>query len=158
MKKIKLYLDTSVVSALDDPKKPERKQDTHTFWDDVKVGMYEIYLSDVVFKEINKCNQSKQDALYGYLNEIEYVSINTNEEIEIIANHIIQLGILQRKKFDDCMHIGCSVVSNSDYLVSWNFNDLVNIKTVNGVRAVTNLLKYKSIDIIPPLMLINKED
>lgn len=35
---------------------------------------------------------------------------------------------------------------------------LVNIKTINGVRAITNLSGYNSIDLVPPTMLIQGDD
>jgi hypothetical protein len=35
---------------------------------------------------------------------------------------------------------------------------MVNIKTINGVRAITNLYGYNNIDIVQPAMLVIKED
>jgi hypothetical protein len=35
---------------------------------------------------------------------------------------------------------------------------MVNVKTIRGVRAITNLQGYKDIDIILPTMLIQNEE
>lgn len=35
---------------------------------------------------------------------------------------------------------------------------MVNIKTINGIRAITNLSGYKNIDIVQPTMLIQGDD
>jgi len=158
MKKIRLYLDTSVISHLEAPDTPEKMRETLALWEDIKAGKYEIVLSGVVDKELNDCHEPKRQILYDFLAMIDYSKVIVNDEVRNIADEIIKLDILKPKHYLDCSHIGCAIISQSDYIVSWNFKHLVNIKTVNGVRAITNLFNYKPIDIIPPSMLVNKED
>ena len=38
-----------------------------------------------------------------------------------------------------------AVECSCDCIVSWNFKHIVNIKTIRGVRAITNLKGYKPI-------------
>jgi predicted nucleic acid-binding protein len=158
LKRLKLFLDTSVISHLDAPDTPEKMQDTHRLWDEIKSGVYDIVISDIVIEEIMRCPQPKLDILLGFLAEIEYRRIDSNDEIEAIAAQIIRLEILKEKSRDDCMHIGAAVASGCDYLVSWNFKHMVNVKTIKGVRAVSNILGYNSIDIVQPTMLVERED
>jgi hypothetical protein len=68
------------------------------------------------------------------------------------------MKILTAKSFDDCIHIATAVVNECNYIVSWNFKHIVNVKTIRGVRAVTDLQGYKNIDIIQPTMLIEHEE
>ena len=157
MKKIRLYLDTSVISALDDPKKPERMKETYLFWEEVKAGKYEIVLSSVVADEINKCKQPKRDNMFTIVNTIGHKNILVNETIREIAEEIIKLKILKKKHRDDCLHIGSAIFGECDCIVSWNFRHLVNYKTIRGVRVVTGILNYKNIDILSPTMMISKE-
>ena len=156
MNKLKLFIDTSVISHLDALDAPEKMQDTHRLWDEIKTGLYDILISDIVIDEIICCPQPKLDKLLGYLAEIEYKRIDSNNEIEEIASQIIKLKILKEKSRDDCMHIGAAIAGKCDYLVSWNFKHMVNVKTIKGARAVTNLLGYNSIDIVQPTMLVEK--
>ena len=86
------------------------------------------------------------------------ILLDGNSEVESVANQIIQLGILTQKSFDDCLHIAHAVVSGCDYIVSWNFKHMVNIKTIRGVRAITNLSGYDNIEIVAPPMLLESED
>ena len=158
MKKIRLYLDTSVISHLEASDTPEKMQESLALWEDIKVGKYEIFLSSVVFEELNDCYEPKRQLLYKLVEQIEFNQLEVNEAVREIADEIIRLGILKFKHLRDCFHIGCAVTNQCDYIVSWNFKHMVNIKTVKGVRAITNLLEYKPIDIISPSMLINKED
>lgn len=102
--------------------------------------------------------QPKLNMLLGFLAEINYQRVDSNDEIEEVAEQIIKLKILKEKSRDDCMHISAAVVCACDYLVSWNFKHMVNVKTIKGVRAVTNLFGYNNIDIIQPTMLVEKED
>ena len=154
MKKIKLYLDTSVISALDDPKKPERMQETHLLWEDIKADKYEIVISFVLIDEVEKCKQPKRDKMYDFLSTIKYEKIEANETIQNIADEVFKLGILPKKSRNDRLHIGSALVSSCSYIISWNFKHLVKIKTVNGVRAITSLYGYNPIDIIAPSSLI----
>ena len=40
----------------------------------------------------------------------------------------------------------------------WNFRHLVNIQTINGIRAITNLQGYSPIDIVSPEMMFQEEE
>ena len=150
MKKLKLYLDTSVISALDDPKKPDRMQETWVFWNDLEERKFDVVVSSVLIREIDRCRQPKRDKLYEFLSSIEYEKVEEDNEIKSLSDYIISLGILTKKSRNDSLHIACAIVSSCNYIISWNFKHLVNIKTVSGVRAITNLKGYNTIDIIAP--------
>ena len=158
MKKLSIYLDTSVISYLDAKDIPEKMRDTITLWEDIRQGKYDVYVSDVTLEEINECGKPKRDVMFKYLSEIEYKTLSINIEAEELAKKIIEMGILKQKSYDDCVHIAIAVVNNCNYIVSWNFKHLVNIKTINGVRAITNLNGYRLIDLVPPTMLIQGDD
>ena len=154
MKKNRLYLDSSVISHLEAPDTPEKMQETLLLWNDIKNGKYDIVISSVLIEEIDKCHQPKRNKMYEFLGDIEYERIATDDGIKNIADEIIRLGILTEKSRYDCLHIACALVSSCNYIVSWNFKHLVNIKTVNGVRAITNIFGFNNIDIIAPPSLL----
>jgi hypothetical protein len=141
MKKLKLYLDTSVISHLHQPDAPDKMADTLLLWE-----------------EISRCTPEKQELLISYLSEIQYTIIHGESEIFNVADIIIQMGILRPKSYDDCVHIASAVISECDYIVSWNFKHMVNVKTINGVRAISLLHGYKQVDIIQPAMLVQLEE
>jgi predicted nucleic acid-binding protein len=153
-----MYFDTTIVNYLDYPEKPEKERDTLMLWEEAKSGKYEIVLSEVFFKELNRCPEPKRQKMLDKLEEITYTVIDINEDTERIANEIIRLGILSDKQYDDCSHIGCAIYSQCDCLVSWNFKHLANNKTIKGVRSITNLLGYKTIDIVSPPMVLATEE
>lgn len=136
---------------------PERMKDTLELWKDFANGKYDIYLSQVTLDEIGKCSEPKRSVLYDYLSDIDYTKLEINEEILELAQKIIDMGILRPKSFDDCQHIAAAAVNGCDCIISWNFKHIVNIKTIRGVRAITNLEGYKGIDIINPSVLLESE-
>lgn len=157
MRKLKVYLDTSVISYLQQEDAPERMKDTLELWKDFVNGKYDIYLSQVTIDEIGKCGEPKRSFLYDHLSDIDYTRLEITAEILELAQKIVDMGILRPKSFDDCQHIAAAVVNGCDCIISWNFKHIVNIKTIRGVRAITNLEGYKEIDIINPSALLESE-
>lgn len=158
MRKIKVYLDTSVISYLDQVDAPEKTKETQELWEQFEDGEYDVYLSQITLNEVEQCPEPKRSLLYDYLGKIEFTTLEVDEESIEIAQRIIDLGILKAKSFDDCQHIAIAVVNDCDIVLSWNFKHMVNIKTIRGVRAITNLEGYKDIEIVSPSVLLEGED
>ncbi len=158
MRKIKVYLDTSVISYLQQEDSPERMKDTLALWEQFESGKFDIYLSQVTLDEVGECREPKRTLLFKYLSRINYTKLEITTETIKLANQIIKMGILTPKSFDDCQHIATAVVYGCDCIISWNFKHIVNIKTIRGVRAITNLEGYKSIDIMNPSVLLGGDE
>ena len=105
MRKLKVYLDTSVVSYLYQVDAPEKMQNTLDLWDLFRNNVYEVYISDIVIREISGCNAEKLKILLDYLEQIDYNIIETDEDTVELAGKFIDFGILKQKSFDDCQHI-----------------------------------------------------
>ena len=158
MRKLKVYLDTSVVSYLYQVDAPEKMQNTLDLWKLFKNKVYEVYISDIVIREISGCNEEKLKILLDYLDQIEYNIIETDEDTVELAGKFIDFGILKQKSFDDCQHIAAAILAGCDIITSWNFKHIVNVKTVRGVKVITTLEGYKDLLIYPPSVLIECED
>lgn len=157
MRKLSVYLDTSVISYLQQEDAPERMEDTLVLWKKFEANDFNIYLSQVTLNEVEQCPEPKRSILYEYLSRIDYEILTIDEEIMELAQKIIDMGILTPKSFDDCQHIAAAVVHNCDCIISWNFKHIVNIRTIRGVRAITNLEGYKDIEIVNPSVLLESE-
>lgn len=158
MRKLKVYLDTSVVSYLYQVDAQEKMQNTLDLWELFKNKVYEVYISDIVIKEISGCNEEKLKILLDYLDQIDYNIIETDEDTVELAGKFIDFGILKQKSFDDCQHIAAAILAGCDIITSWNFKHIVNVKTVRGVKVITTLEGYKDLLIYPPSVLIESED
>ena len=153
-RRLKIYLDTSVISHLKQDDVPEKMADTLRLWDIFKQGIYDVCLSQVTLQELDECPEPKRSLLKEYLNAIEYNIYDITEEVLDIADQLIELKVLTKKSYDDCLHIGCAVANGCDCIISWNFKHLVNIRTIRGVRGITNLRGYKTLDILNPSVLL----
>lgn len=157
-RKLKVYLDTSVISHLMQEDVPEKMADTRQLWEMFKNGKYDVYVSTVTLREIEKCPEPKKTQLIDCLNEIQFTTLDITDDIVAIAEKIINMGILTKKSFDDCQDIGAAIISECDCIISWNFKHIVNVKTIRGVRAITNLEGYKMIEIWNPSVLLESEE
>ena len=158
MRKLKLYLDTSTISHLFAEDVPDKMADTNRLWSKLIDGEYEIVISPVVVNEIKKCSEPKQTQMVKRLDELRFRVLTETDEVKILAAEYIKGGVLTEKSRDDCLHIAYAVIDNCDAIVSWNFKHLVNFKTINKVRVVNTIQRYKEIGIITPTMLIEEED
>ncbi|MBQ3687949.1 MAG: type II toxin-antitoxin system VapC family toxin [Treponema sp.] len=151
LNKTKVYLDTSVISYLEQKDAPEQMQITRNVWDTFKSGKYDIYISDVVIRELSKCSDSQKRALLlSHLDEIDYKLVDVTHEVFAFAEQMIDFGILKKKSFDDCQHIAAAVISNCDVIISWNFKHIVNYDTIKGIKILTTTEGYKDILIYSP--------
>ena len=158
MRKLKLYLDTSVISHLFAEDVPDKMQDTLDFWEDLKSGKYEIIISTLVLEEINKSSEPKRANMLLALEDINYKTVPLDLEIEKIAREIVNRGILTEKSLDDCRHIATAVVEDCSFIISWNFKHIVKRKTISGVREITISKNHRSMDIYSPTIFLDREE
>lgn len=157
-RKLKVYLDTSVISYLQQEDSPERMKDTLALWEQFRKGKYEVCLSQVTLDEVGECREPKRAVLYEYLSKIQYTKLAITEEVLSVAEHIVEMGILTSKSIDDCQHIATAVVHSCDCIISWNFKHIVNIRTIKGIREITHLEGYEDIEIMNPSILLGGEE
>lgn len=142
-----IYLDTSVPSAYFDDKSPERRELTKQFWK--KLEKFNVFISTLVVKEINQINdEAKKKSLFHLLEGVR--PLNIDEECEYLADEYVNKRIFSEKNRDDALHIAVAVVNAVDYLVSWNFEHIVKVKTRRMVEVIDAEKNYKSIEIIAP--------
>jgi len=157
MNRLKIYLDTSVISHLDAPDTPEKMRDTLRLWDMLESGWYDVVLSETVLDELEACSEPKKSIIKANLNNIKYEIAATNDALRSLAGKFIDFGILKEKSFDDCRHIAAALLSGCDIVVSWNFKHFVNAKTIRGTRSIAATGGFRDIMICTPTMLVEGE-
>lgn len=158
MKKLKIYLDTSVISYLLAEDTPEKMADTHKLWEQIKAGEYNVALSTVTLDELNRCPEPKRQQLIRFIDQINFEMQTITDDSLTLAEKFIDFGILRKKSMDDCQHLAAAILSGSDVVVSWNFKHIVNAKTIKGMRIITTAEGYKDVIICSPTMLIEGEE
>lgn len=140
MRKIKIYLDTSVISFLYADDVPELRRVTEEFFAHVKEGKrFDVYISDVVINEISKTNERyKKERLLSVIESYEIIKCSNDRDIEIgvLAETYLNRGVVPKSKIEDALHIAYAVIFEMDILLSWNFRHLANIKREREVKIV----------------------
>ena len=144
--KAKVYLDTSVISALYDDRTPERMQLTKSAWD--TLDDYQVYISELVEDELNAAPKDRRKKFIDTVSEFQILQVL--EEAKELANNYISEEIFPEKYRDDALHVAIATVNDIKYLLSWNFKHLVKVKTRKMVSLVNTKLDYNEIEIIAP--------
>ena len=158
MKKTKLYLDTSVPSFLFADDSQEKREVTIQFWEILKLGLYEIIISDILLTEISRSETPSSQELENKLAEIVVKIISVNEDIFSLAQKYIEEGIIPQKYQDDALHIALAAYNEADALISWNFKHMVKLKTIRGVNGINRMLGFKELEILTPQSWIQEDN
>jgi len=149
--KLKVYLDTSVISALFDERNPERKSLTESFFKES--NDFEIFISNITIAEIEKTPDEKiKRKMKEKIKDFSILTISN--EIEELGNSLIEKGAINKSYSEDAYHIAIAIINEMDYLLSWNFRHIVRNKTRDIVRMINTLNNLKQISIITPAELI----
>jgi predicted nucleic acid-binding protein len=146
-RKLRLYLDTSVFSALYDERAPERQRLTQEFW--AKLPDYEKLCSQLTLEELRRVRDpSLRERLLNLTASFQVLPIGAGEHE--LARAYVAAGVVPLRYVADALHLAAAVLGGADILVSWNFKHLVRRSTrllVNYVNASRGL---PSLEILAP--------
>lgn len=155
MVKLKIYLDTPVISHLQQEDVPEKMQETRELWEQLnKRKDVEIIVSTLVFTELYRCNEQKLHFLLDKLAQLDYQEVPITKSVRELANFYLENNVLKKKSTDDLMHIAAATLNGCRYIISWNFKHFVNPKTINAVNAINLTLNLPQIGIFSPTMML----
>lgn len=152
IKKLKLYLDTTIFNFVFADDAPKERDLTRKFFQQIKE--YDIYISDIVIKEIARCYPSKREKLLALIEANDLEELALDDAAETLARRYIKEGIIPSKYMNDAYHIAVASVAGIDVILSWNFDHIVKLKTKREVVGINMLMGYGSIDIYSPLEVV----
>ncbi|HUT33259.1 MAG TPA: PIN domain-containing protein [Planctomycetota bacterium] len=145
--KLRVYLDTSVFSALFDDRVPERRAATEEFW--MRSGDFDLLTSRLAAEELGRTQDMELRAkLVGLLEGINILPVT--EEMTNLARRYVADGIFSEDMFDDAVHVAAAVLSRQDILLSWNFKHLVNRRRRAQINQTSVLLGLPTIEVAAP--------
>ena len=165
MKKLKVYLDTSIINFLIVEDSPDYRVDTELFFETViATNKIESYVSRVVFEEINNTVEiNKREELLNIFKKYPHIKTLVAEdknvkEIEYLVNEYINNKIIPVKKIADAFHVAYSTVFEMDILLSWNFKHLANVNKEQKISIVNKMNGYNyPFRMANPLEVFNDE-
>ncbi len=150
--KISLYLETSVVGAYLDNSEPFRRDLTIRWWEH-ELGEYRACSSILVQRELERLPEPHRT---GYLNLVQPLEqLDLTEEAAILADGYIDRGIFSRKYIADAIHVAIASIHKIDYLVTWNFGHLANVRKQARLRRFNTDAGFFSPTIITPEFLVH---
>ena len=153
MKKLRIYVDTSVIGGCFDP---EFEKWSNGLFIDFERGIFLPLTSFVVEKEISSAPQEVQDKFTKFL-KFKPEIIQVNEEILEILTGYQKRAILKPKFANDLLHIAIASYANADVLVSWNFRHIVRFDKILLYNSVNIELGYRPIQIYSPREVTKNE-
>lgn len=147
MPKIKVYLDTSVVSAYFDNREPFRKDLTIKWWKN-KIKGFDKCISNVTLNELKQDREPKRSL---YLKLVKgFTNLKITSSVEKLAEAYMNEKIIPRKYIADAFHIAIASIHKIDYLVTWNINHMAAVSKREEIKKVTFSKKIFVPDIVTP--------
>ena len=69
---------------------------------------------------------------------------------ETLARKYVESGVVVETFYADALHLAIASAHGTDYLVSWNFRHIVNVRTRRLVASVNVNNGFRPLDIIAP--------
>jgi predicted nucleic acid-binding protein len=153
MHAISLYLDTSVIGGYHDS---EFMADTRALWRLKEAGVYRFVSSSLVLDELVRAPEKVRDLVATCFEPEDVLDVSVEMEdlaAEYMAHKVVPVGYA-----DDAQHVAVCCVARIDYLVSWNFKHMTNVRREAGFNAVNVLQGYPPVRIVAPTFLIHGHD
>ena len=151
--KLSLYLETSVVGAYLDNGEPFRRDLTIRWWEH-ELSEYRAVISPLVVSELQRLSEPHRSAYLKLVNGLEQVELT--EEAAILAEGYVSRGIFHRKFIADALHVAVASFHKIDYLVTWNFGHLANVRRQARIRLFNTAAGFFVPMIVTPEFLVSE--
>jgi predicted nucleic acid-binding protein len=149
-----LYLETSVLGAYLDNGDPFRRDLTMHWWER-ELSEYRAVVSLLVQRELERVPEPHRTGYLGLLSSIEQVELT--EEAAILAEGYLARGIFHRRYLADALHVALASFHKIDYLVTWNFGHLANVRRQARIRLFNTAAGFFVPMIVTPEFLVSQE-
>jgi predicted nucleic acid-binding protein len=150
--KLSLYIETSVIGAYLDNGDAFRRDVTIRWWEH-ELSEYRVFSSLLVQRELERIDEPHRS---GYLNLIKPLEqLDIPEEAVILAEGYIERGIFHRKYIADALHVALAAFHKIDYLVTWNFGHIANVRKQARLRMFNTAAGFFSPVIVTPEFLVH---
>lgn len=148
-----IYLETSVIGAYLDNGDPFRR-DLTIRWQEHEMREYDAYISPLVARELERTTEPYRTA---YLKLIQdFPMLELTDEAAILADGYVSRAIFHRKYIADALHTALASIHKIDYLVTWNFGHLANVRRQARIRLFNTTAGFFTPMIVTPEFLVSE--
>ena len=148
-----LYLETSVIGAYLDNGEPFRRDLTIRWWEH-EMTEYRAVVSPLVQRELERVPEPHRTGYLKLLEPLEQLELA--DEASILAEGYISRGIFHRKYIGDALHVAVASLNKIDYLVTWNFGHLANVRRQARIRLFNTAAGFFVPMIVTPEFLVSE--
>lgn len=149
-----LYLETSVVGAYLDNGEPFRRDLTIRWWEH-EMPQYRAVVSPLVVRELERVPEPHRTGYTRLVTPLEEVELT--DEAVILAEGYIERAIFHRKYLADALHVAIASLHKIDFLVTWNFGHLANVRRQARIRLFNTTAGFFVPQIVTPEFLVGIE-
>jgi len=150
--KLSLYIETSVIGAYLDNGDSFRRDITIRWWEH-ELAEYDVYSSMLVQRELERIAEPHRSGYLNLIRPLKYLDLA--EEVAILAEGYIERGIFHRKFIADAIHVALASFHKIDYLVTWNFGHIANVRKQARLKLFNTTAGFFSPVIITPEFLVH---
>jgi predicted nucleic acid-binding protein len=147
MKKLRVYIDTSVIAGcLDD----EFSLESNQLMEAIKQEKFILLMSDIIVSELINAPQAVKDILLSIPQRVIEV-VKITPEVLQLRDAYINEGVVTSKSINDATHVAAATIARADPIISWNFKHIVRLDKMKGYNQINLLNGYGILTIISPL-------
>jgi predicted nucleic acid-binding protein len=154
--KPKVYVETSVLSYLaarpsQDPVTAGRQVVTRRWWETER-GKYSLVVSEAVEAECERGDREAVRRRRALLQEVSLFPVH--ERILEVARLLVVPGAIPERAVPDAVHIAAAAVEECEYLLTWNFRHIANVRIRREVERILASHGYTKTTICTPEELV----
>jgi predicted nucleic acid-binding protein len=147
MKKLRVYIDTSVIAGcLDD----EFSLKSNQLMEAIKQEKFILLMSDIIVSKLINAPQAVKDILLSIPQRVIEV-VKITPEVLQLRDAYINEGVVTSKSINDATHVAAATIARADAIISWNFKHIVRLDKMKGYNQINLLNGYGILTIISPL-------
>ena len=146
MRKLRIYLDTSVIGGcLDD----EFSEYSGKLLEMFVSGKAILLASDLLLRELEAAPVAVQ-AVLPRIPMVDLERVALGDEAERLKELYLAADVVGPASANDAWHVALATVARADMIVSWNFKHIVHFEKMRGFNAVNLREGYGRLDIFAP--------
>jgi hypothetical protein len=120
-----------------------------------KRSLYDIFISEAVYKELLATPEPKKSMCLNFLEPIDFLEI-TSEVVEIVEIYVGH-KLMPLNAAGDALHLAIASYYQCHFLLTWNCKHLANANKFGHIQRINSMLGLYVPLLITPLELLGVE-
>jgi hypothetical protein len=131
-----LYIESTIFNFAFYGKGLEKQVYAQRLFEAIGAGTFLAFTSEYVTGELKKDSSEKRQKMLGLIDKHKIKINRKSDDIENLALEYVAQGIIPEKYENDALHIAAAAINGIDFVVSYNYNHIVKLKTIIGTGLI----------------------